>query len=87
MNSWRKPLLINGAIAALLLLFDGLTGGAGDGMYVPRFALSGIVMLLLAPVNLVIGIVRSVNRKNNWPVYIMLSGLLALVGFSVCTIN
>jgi hypothetical protein len=87
MNHWKKPLLINLLIAVALLLFDVATGGSGDGMYVPRFALSGILILLLAPVNFIIGMVRNRDKKGDGPAYLVVSGILLLIGFSVCTIN
>ena len=87
MNRWKTPLLINGAIAAALFGIDWLTASPHGGEFTPRFAMSGTLILLLAPVNLVVGMVRNRKRKGDGPVYIALSGILLLIGFSVCTIQ
>ena len=80
-------MLINGAIAFALFLFDVATAAPHGGEFTPHFALSGTLILLLAPVNLIVGMVRNRNRKGDGPVYIALSGILLLIGFSVCTIQ
>lgn len=87
MNHWKKPVLINLIIVSLLLLYDVATTRPGAGSYVPRLALSGLLILLLAPINLVIGMVRNRNKQKDGPAYLVLSGVLLLIGFSVCTIN
>jgi heme/copper-type cytochrome/quinol oxidase subunit 3 len=87
MNRWEKPLLINGAIVAVLFLFDLLTASQQGGEFTPRFALSGTLILLLAPINLIVGMIRNRNRKRDGTVYIALAGILLLIGFSVCTIQ
>lgn len=89
MNRWKKPVLINGGIAAVLILYDLLTATAGGGgeNFVPKYAFSGTMILLLAPVNLVIGMVRNRNKKGDGPVYLLISGILLLIGFSVCTLQ
>lgn len=86
MNHWKKPVLINAAIVAALLLYDLLATTHQGGEFVPRFALSGTLILLLAPINLVVGMVRNRNRKKDGPYYLLVSGLVLLVGFSVCTL-
>lgn len=87
MNKWKKPVLINAAIVAALLLYDVATAMHNNGSYVPQFAFSGTLILLLAPVNLVIGMVRNRNKSGDGPVYLLLSGILLLIGFSVCTVQ
>lgn len=78
MNHWKKPVLINLLIVGLLLIYDLAT---------TRPALSGILILFLAPINLIIGMVRNRNKQKDGPAYLVLSGVLLLIGFSVCTIN
>lgn len=85
MNRWKKPLLINGIMLAGLLLYTLATDGfTSDGPF-GRFAAVGLLLLLLAPVNFVAGLVRW--RNADGPVYLLLSGLLLLIGFSVCTVQ
>ncbi len=85
MNRWKKPLLINGAIIAALLIWNMLLPRNGDS-YIPRFAMSGTLILLMAPVNLIVGMIRNRMRKADGAVYIAFPGILLLIGFSVCTI-
>ena len=89
MRNWKKPVLINAAVVAVVLLYNIVTttGPRGGEDYFPRLAFSGIIILLLAPVNLVVGMVRNRNRRGDGPVYLLLAGLLLLIGFSVCTVQ
>lgn len=84
MTRWEKPVLLNTVVFAALLLYDLATNAyTNDGLF-GRFASIGMMLLLLAPVNFVIGLVRW--RKGDGPAYLIISGLLLLIGFSVCTI-
>lgn len=89
MNRWKKPVLLNGAIAAALFLYDVATAthSSGGENFLPTFAFSGTLMLLMAPVNLIIGMVRNRKRTGDGPVYLLISGILLLIGFSVCTLH
>jgi hypothetical protein len=87
MKPWKKPVLINAAIAAVLFIYDLLTATHQSGSYTPRFALSGTLILLLAPINLIIGMVRNRNRKKDGPYYLLMAGIVLLIGFSVCTLG
>lgn len=87
MNHWKKPVLINLLIVGLLLIYDLATTQQRTDSYVPRLALSGILILLLAPINLIMGMVRNRNKQKDGPAYLLVSGILLLIGFSVCTIN
>jgi len=85
MNRWRKPVLVNSIIVATLFIINGISATTNENSVVPRFALSGTVVLLLALVNLVIGMVHNRDKKADGLVYIALSGILLLIGFSVCS--
>lgn len=87
MKPWKKPLLINLAIGSVLVLYDLLfVAPKNSGPFAP-LAFSGTLILLLAPVNLVVGMVRNRNRKKDGPYYLLMAGLMLLIGFSVCTIS
>ena len=89
MQTMKRPLQINAGIALLLILLDLLLGSSSSsgGFTMPRLATSGTLILLLAPVNFIIGMVRNRNRKGDGQYYFLLSGLLLLVGFSVCSLS
>lgn len=53
----------------------------------PRLATSGTLILLLAPVNFLVGMIRNRNRKGDGQYYFLLSGVLLLIGFSVCSLS
>jgi len=91
MNKWKKQVLINVTIVAVLLFIDLLLAKGNklrttDHVYLPQFVFSGIMILLLAPINFITGMIRNRNRKGDGPIYLLISGLLLLIGFSVCTI-
>jgi hypothetical protein len=86
MNHWKKPALVNGVVIVVLLLIDLATTAPNSNSYTPRLFLSGTLILLLAPINLVIGMVRNRNKKQDGPFYLLVSGLMLLIGSSVCTL-
>lgn len=53
----------------------------------PRLATSGTLILLLAPVNFLVGMIRNRNRTGDGQYYFLLSGVLLLIGFSVCSLS
>lgn len=89
MQKMKRPLLINAAIALLLILLDLLLGSSSSsgGYSMPRLATSGTLILLLAPVNFLVGMIRNRNRKGDGQYYFLLSGVLLLIGFSVCSLS
>ena len=84
MNHWKKPLLVNGIILAVIFLFSFLFVSTGSRLP-ERFGFTSLFMVLLAPLNLVIGMVRNRNKKPDGMQFIIMAGLLLLVGFSFCT--
>lgn len=85
MKRFKKPLLVNGGIiAGILFCFTAI--GSITNITDVAFA-SGTVMLLLAPVNLIVGMVRNRNKKPDGRAYLLLAGLLLLIGFSVCSLG
>jgi uncharacterized membrane protein HdeD (DUF308 family) len=82
MNRFRNPLKVNGILLLVVFLFALAASGA-------RFAdlpfVLGTMMLLLAPVNLIIGMVRNRNKKPDGSAFILFAGILLLVGFSTCS--
>jgi hypothetical protein len=89
MKKIKRPLLINGTIVSFLIIADLLfgTSSSSGGFTMPRLATSGTLILLLAPVNLIIGMVRNRNRTGDGQYYILFSGILLLLGFSVCSLS
>ncbi len=87
MKAWQKPVTVNAVVIALLLLCDLLFTTPGSTTPFPRLMFSGTFILLLAPINLVIGMVRNRQRKADGPYYLLMAGLVLLVGFSVCTLS
>ncbi|NTS39601.1 hypothetical protein HRG84_01685 [Flavisolibacter sp. BT320] len=89
MQKMKRPLLINAGIALLLVLLDLLLGSSSSsgGYTMPRLFTSGTLILLLAPVNFVIGMIRNRNRTGDGQYYFLLSGLILLIGFSVCSLS
>lgn len=83
----KRAILVNLAIIAGLIAYDLLTTEAGTAMYVSRLAFSGILILLLAVANLIVGMVRNRDKKGDGKYYIAAAGVLLLIGFSVCTVN
>ncbi|OLY94021.1 hypothetical protein SAMN05444008_110172 [Cnuella takakiae] len=84
MNRWKNPLRMNGAILAgiaFLFLIPGNVNGT-DLLF-----LLGTMMLLLAPVNLVVGMVRNRNKRPDGMAFIISAGLLLLLGFGTCGIG
>lgn len=91
MNRWKKPVLVNLIVVAALVLCNILMVPHRDKgdlyqVYLPRFFASGIIILLLTLINLVIGMVRNRDRKRDGPIYLIISGIVLLIGFSVCTL-
>jgi hypothetical protein len=85
MKMARKPVLVNLSIVAAILLLNYITTTANQHDLFGRFAVSGLAIVFLAGVNLVIGMVRNRDRKGDGPVYLLMAGILLLIGFSVCT--
>lgn len=83
----KRAILVNLAIIAGLIGYDLLTTEPGTAQYIPRLAFSGILILLLAVANLIVGMVRNRDKKGDGKYYIAASGVLLLIGFSVCTVN
>lgn len=82
MSRFRNPLRANALLLGVLFLLL-LIGTGSSGMRDAPFIL-GTVMLLMAPVNLVVGMVRNRNKKPDGMAFIITSGLLLLLGFSTC---
>ncbi|RYZ44701.1 MAG: hypothetical protein EOO14_26675 [Chitinophagaceae bacterium] len=89
MKKMKRPLLINAGIAMLLILLDLLLGGSSSsgGYSMPRLFTSGTLILLLAPVNFLVGMIRNRNQTGDGQYYFLLSGVLLLIGFSVCSLS
>ena len=84
MNHWKKPLLANGIILAVFFLISWLFGSRE--LELPdHFFFMSIFMMFMAPVNLITGILRNRLKKPDGKLYIILAGLLLLVGFSACS--
>jgi hypothetical protein len=83
MNRFRGPLMMNGWLIAAVFVIAGLNSiSTNSGDALPF--IMGSFMLLLAPVNLVVGMVRNRNKKPDGSAYILFAGLMLLIGFSVC---
>jgi hypothetical protein len=82
MNRFKYPLKVNGIILLVLFVF-ALIGSASRPE--DLFFIMGTLMLLLAPVNVVIGMVRNRNKKGDGGAFILFAGLLLLIGFSTCS--
>lgn len=85
MNRFKKPLLVNGIIIFSIILFFTIIGSITSGGDLAIAA--GTVMLLLVPVNLIIGMVRNRDKKPDGKAYLLLAGVLLLIGFSVCSLG
>lgn len=83
MSRFRNPLRINGIILGVLWVL-AMIGTGNSGFKDVPFIL-GTFMLLLAPVNLVVGMVRNRNKKHDGMAFIITAGLLLLLGFSTCS--
>jgi drug/metabolite transporter (DMT)-like permease len=83
MRRFRNPLRVNGILLGILF-FLVLIGSGATNLRDAPFIL-GTVMLLLAPVNLVVGMVRNRNRRDDGMAFIITAGLLLLLGFSTCS--
>lgn len=84
MNRWKNPLRMNGILLAgiaLLFLMSGNTNGTD------LLLLLGTMMLLLSPVNLVVGMVRNRNKRPDGMAFVISAGLLLLLGFGTCGIG
>lgn len=86
MNHWKKPLLVNAITLVVVLVVSLLVSPFPYQLVDHAFAVS-FAMIFLAPVNLVVGMVRNRNKRPDGPAYIILAGLLLLIGFSVCTVS
>jgi hypothetical protein len=87
MKPWKKPVTANAILIAVLVLCDLLFMTRGSTTPFPRLMFSGTFILLLAPVNLVIDMVRNRQRKGDGPYYLLMAGLVLLIGFSVCSLS
>ncbi|RPD48258.1 MULTISPECIES: hypothetical protein [Chitinophagaceae] len=83
MNRFRNPLRVNAIMLAVFFLL-ALAGTGSASMRDAPFIL-GTGMLLLAPVNLVVGMVRNRNKKPDGMAFVITAGLLLLLGFSTCS--
>ena len=82
MNRFRNPLKVNGIMLLIALFFAMLA--SGSRLNELPFIM-GTLMLLLAPVNIVIGMVRNRNKTGDGGAFILFAGILLLVGFSTCS--
>ena len=82
MNRFRNPLKVNGIL--LLIVFFFALIASGLRLNELPFIM-GTLMLLLAPVNIVIGMVRNRNKQKDGSAFILFAGILLLVGFSTCS--
>lgn len=81
MNRFKNPLRVNGAVLGGVVLLALV----GDAFQMGDLLLAlGTAMLLLAPVNLIIGMVRNRNKQPDGMGFIISAGLLLLIGFSTC---
>jgi hypothetical protein len=87
MKKYYWPILINGVAVLLLLAINYFTTNPKENNFFGRFAFSGLMILLLAFINFIAGMVRNRNRTGDGEYYLLASGLLLLIGFSVCTIR
>jgi hypothetical protein len=77
MSRFRRPILINLAIIFGVILLNYLSSN-------DRFS-SGIAITALAGINFLIGIIRNRNRKRDGSTYFIMSGVILLIGISVCS--
>lgn len=84
MNRWKNPLRVNGAILAGIALLFLIAGNAKGTDFL---FLIGTMMLLLSPVNLVVGMVRNRNKRPDGMAFVISAGLLLLLGFGTCGIG
>ena len=85
MKKRKRPIIINAGIVLLLFLIDFLFNSKESTKPLPRFAFSGLFILVLAFVNLLIGMIRNRGRNGDGQYYLLFAGVLLLIGFSVCS--
>lgn len=83
MKKLQRPILINAAIVLALLLIDFLFVAQSSN----ELFFSGTFIILLAPINFIIGIVRNRQHRGDGPYYFLIAGVLLLIGFSVCSLS
>ena len=77
--------MINLLLVLVLLAVDFVVNSEANTRPLPRYVMSGTLMLLLAFINLLVGMVRNRNRTGDGQYYLLCSGILLLMGFSVCS--
>ena len=82
-----RPVVINVIVVIVLLLIDLFINSTANTRPLPRFILSGFSILILALVNLITGMVRNRDKKGDGQYYLLIAGVLLLIGFSVCSIG
>lgn len=82
----KRALLVNVVLVIGLVGYNLLTTKAGGNYIFGRLAFSGVMILLLVPINLVAGMVRNRHHQPDGKYYILMAGILLLVGFSVCSL-
>ncbi|WP_162944600.1 hypothetical protein [Flavisolibacter nicotianae] len=79
---WR-PILVNAVLVAVIFLVD--LASQSPTYFFPRYTFTGMFMVLLTAGNFLFGMIRNRNRKGDGHYYFLISGVLLLIGFSVCS--
>ena len=85
MKESTKAILMNVVIILLLLGANYITTSPNDYHVLGRFAFAGIFILLTGFINILMGIAKLVRRNEGGEFFILIGGIILLIGFSVCT--
>ena len=85
MKKFARPLIVNAIIVLVLFIIDFFANSTRNTRPFPRFFLSGFLILLLSLINLITGMIRNRDKKGDGQYYLIIAGVLLLIGFSVCS--
>ena len=84
MKPWKRPVLINSILVGIMLALSYAFTTQWE-YPVDRFGWGSVGIVFLAFINLIVGMVRNRNRKPDGPYYLLMTGVLLLIGFSICS--
>ena len=82
MTPWKKPVLIN-AVLVILLLGSSYMFTRTWEYPIDRFGWGSVGIVFLPCINFIAGTVC--NRRADGPFYLLMAGVLLLIGFSICS--
>lgn len=78
-----RPVLINIAIIVAIIFIGYLFHADSTNT---DLTLSGMFIMILSGINFILGMIRNRDKKGDGPAYFLMSGIILLIGFSVCSV-